>query len=156
MLRDFDITPSLPGLLDKSNRELAATIFFYLRSTGSNAVGTSLRPSFYARLGGADANGMSQFTERITLDEILEQIMEGKSSQQIKDNIALTHCEHATDELIPAKISFQANPTALGQAFYHMDRYELNNAEKATHEMAARDHILNLFGRNNLRGLSLS
>jgi hypothetical protein len=26
MLRDLDITPSLPGLLDKSNRELAATI----------------------------------------------------------------------------------------------------------------------------------
>jgi hypothetical protein len=91
-----------------------------------------------------DANGISAFTERITLDEILEQIMAGKTSQQIKDNVALTHYEHATDALIPAKVAFQANPTALGQAFYHMDRYVLNNAEKATHEMAAKHHILSI------------
>jgi ankyrin repeat protein len=157
MLRDLDITPSLSGLLDKSHRELAATILFHLHSTESNAVGTSLRPSFYARLGGANADGMSAFTERISLDEILEQIMTGKTSQQIKDNVALTHDERATDALISAKVAFQANPTALGQAFYHMDRYALNDTEKATHEVAAKHHILSIFGHNKpLRALALS
>lgn len=143
--RDFDITPSLQGVLDPSNIALVATTLFHLQSTEPNMVGSSLRQSIYARLGGANDSATSAFTERISLEEILEQIMSGKTSEQIRDNVAVTDYEHAPDALIPAKFALQADDMALGQAFYHMDRYVLNDTRKATHEAGAKQHILSIF-----------
>ena len=157
MQRDLDITPSLQSLQDDSNKELAATVLSNLDSIESNEGNYWFRLSFYARLGDASPGDRSAFTERLNLREILEHIISGKTSQQIKDNVALTHDEYAIDSLIPAKFALQASPMALGQAFYHMDRHMLNDTDKADHEAKARQHILSIFGYNKaLRGFALT
>lgn len=154
--RDLDITPSLQSLQDGSNKELAATVLSNLDSMESNEGNYGFRLSFYARLGNASTGNRSAFTERLNLREILEHIILGNALQQIKDNVALTHDEHATDSLIPAKVALQASPKALGQAFYHMDRYMLNDTDKAQHEARAKEHILSIFGYNkNPRGFEV-
>jgi ankyrin repeat protein len=119
--RDLDITPSLSTLWDNSCRELAASAFFQLRFTKSkNVVDSQWRPNFYARLGNAGNDGKSAFAERQMLEHILEQILNGKTQQQVTNNVALTYEEHANDALTPAKVALRANPVALGQAFSHM------------------------------------
>lgn len=130
--RDLDITPSLQGLLDESNEELAACILFNLHSTQLMTVGNSWRPSFYAQLGGStDTNGgRSVFTERITLTDILEQVISGTSLPQTKDAIIGTHHEHMSETFIPEAVALHADSTALGQAYYHTDRYALNDARQ--------------------------
>lgn len=149
MHRDLDITPSLQGLMDNSNVELATSILSQLHSTESNAVGNSWRPSFYARLGGG-ANtdgGGSVFTERITLEDILDLIISGITSPQTRGVIDGTDNEHTSETLFPIEIALQGSPIALGQALHHIDRYALNNIYQPAHEAAAKQHILSVFQR---------
>ena len=149
--RDLDITPLLQGLLDKSDIELAASMFLTLRSAEVNAVGKMWRPSFYARFGSAaNPDGGSRsaaFTERITLEDILLQIISGNSraSPQNNNAIAGLHNEDESEALIPANIALQANPVLIGQAFYHMDKFALSGVSQSTHEAAARHHLLSVF-----------
>ncbi|MCJ1430899.1 hypothetical protein MMC27_000249, partial [Xylographa pallens] len=146
--RDLDISPSLDSLQDQSNRDLAAAALSALQFNKSVKVGGQPRLSFYARMGYGTTGGRSAFTERITLEDIL-QMGSGKARQQTKDDDdALTPDEHATDALIPVQIAFQADASALGQAYYHMDRFNLDDATKGTRKARAKQYILNIFGLN--------
>jgi hypothetical protein len=145
MQRDLNITPSLPALLDDSNRELAAAILVSLRSTTDSTTVDTWRPTFYAQLGTKIRGSRSVFTERLTLEDILDQVLSGKSLEEVKFHTALTFYEHATDVLIPTHAALQANPVTLGQAFYNLDRSMLAD-EKEVRESRAMQLFQSLFG----------
>lgn len=130
MQRDLDIFPSLAALLDDSNQELAAAVLLSLPSTTYNTTVDTWRPTFYAQLGTGIRGSRSIFTERLALEDILVQILSGKSLKQVKEH-ALTCYEHAKDALIPICVALQADPTTLGQAFYHLDRSVFTDEREA-------------------------
>ena len=143
--RDLDISPSLESLQDQSNRDLAAAALTALKSSKSMKVGGQPRLGFYARMGTGNTGGRSAFTERIALEDIL-QMGSGKARHQMMEGDALIHDEHATDALIPEQIAFQADVSALGQVYYHMDRFNLDDATKVTHRTRAKQYIQSYFG----------
>jgi hypothetical protein len=96
------------GLVQNTSQSIVAGLLASLRSTTYDTAVDKLRPTFYGQLGMRVDGGRSLFRKRLSLEDILENVLLGKSLKQVQSHSPLTAYERAVDALAPVNVSLRA------------------------------------------------